>query len=131
MASPPAEAVDDSPSCQVRRSTATWRRWTSRNGARCRLCGSGILEVVPDAEQGLSYGMPAFKLQGKTVAGFAAFKRAPELPTPQRSVLAELGDTLGGYETSKGSLRFAVDKPLPERLVRQLVKTRMRELGLA
>ena len=47
------------------------------------------------------------------------------------SVLAELCDAVAGYETSKGSLKFVIDKPLPKRLVRQLVKTRMRELGLA
>ena len=90
-----------------------------------------ILEIVPDAEQGLSYGMPAFKRQGKTVAGFAAFKGHLSYLPHSGSVLAELGDTIAGYETSKGSLKFAIDKPLPKRLVRQLVKSRMRELRLA
>jgi uncharacterized protein YdhG (YjbR/CyaY superfamily) len=89
-----------------------------------------ILEVVPDAEQGLSYGMPAFKVGGKTVAGFAAFKGHLSYLPHSGSVLDELGDDVAGYETSKGALKFAVDKPLPKRLVKQLVKTRMRELGL-
>jgi uncharacterized protein YdhG (YjbR/CyaY superfamily) len=89
-----------------------------------------ILEVVPDAEQGLSYGMPAFKVGGKTVAGFAAFKGHLSYLPHSGSVLDELGDDVAGYETSKGSLKFAVDKPLPKRLVKLLVKTRMRELGL-
>ena len=90
-----------------------------------------ILEVVPDAEQGLSYGMPAFKVRGKTVAGFAAFKGHLSYLPHSGSVLAELGDAVAGDETSKGALKFAIDEPLPRRLVRQLVKTRMRELGLA
>jgi uncharacterized protein YdhG (YjbR/CyaY superfamily) len=89
-----------------------------------------ILEVVPDAEQGLSYGMPAFKVRGKTVAGFAAFTAHLSYLPHSGSVLAELGDQVSGYETSKGSLKFAIDKPLPKRLVKQLVQTRMRELEL-
>ena len=89
-----------------------------------------ILEVVPDAEQGLSYGMPAFKVRGKSVAGFAAFKDHLSYLPHSGSVLTELGTDVARYETSKGSLKFAVDKPLPKRLVRKLVRTRMRELGL-
>jgi uncharacterized protein YdhG (YjbR/CyaY superfamily) len=90
-----------------------------------------ILEVVPDAQEGLAYRMPAFKVQGKTVAGFAAFKDHLSYLPHSGSVLAELGDEVAGYETSKGSLKFAVDKPPPKRLVKKLITTRMRELGLA
>jgi len=90
-----------------------------------------ILEVVPSAEQGISYGMPAFKVDGKTVAGFAAFKNHLSYLPHSGSVLGSLADDVAGYETSKGSLRFAIDKPLPKQLVKKLVRTRMRELGLA
>jgi uncharacterized protein YdhG (YjbR/CyaY superfamily) len=89
-----------------------------------------IMEVVPEAEQGLAYGIPAFKVHGKTVAGFAAFKRHLSYLPHSGSVLAELGDDVAAYETSKGSLKFAVDQPLPKRLVKKLVTTRLRELGL-
>ena len=91
---------------------------------------NSIMEVVPDAEQGLSYGMPAFRVQGKTVAGFAAFKRHLSYLPHSGSVLAQLGDEVGAYDTSKGSLKFAVDEPLPKGLVRKLITARMRELGL-
>ena len=90
-----------------------------------------ILEVVPEAEQGISYGMPAFRVEGKTVAGFAAFKHHLSYLPHSGSVLGTLADDVAAYETSKGSLRFAVDKPLPEQLVKRLVRARMRELGLA
>ena len=90
-----------------------------------------ILEVVPDAEQGLSYGVPAFKVEGKTVAGFAAFKNHLNYLPHSGSVLATMAGDVAAYETSKGSLKFAVDKPLPKRLVKKLVTTRKRELGLA
>ncbi len=88
-----------------------------------------ILEVVPDAEQGLAYGMPAFKVRGKTVAGFAAFKHHLSYMPHSGSVLAALGDDVAEYETSKGALKFAVNKPLPKRLVRKLIDERLRELG--
>ena len=90
-----------------------------------------ILEVVPDAEEGIAYGMPAFKVRGKTVAGFAAFKNHLSYLPHSGTVLTELGDEVAGYETSKGALKFAVDKPLPKRLVKQLITTRMKERGLA
>lgn len=90
-----------------------------------------ILEVVPEAEQGISYGMPAFKVEGRTVAGFAAFKHHLSYLPHSGSVLATLADDVAAYETSKGSLRFAVDKPLPRQLVKKLVRARMREAGLA
>ena len=89
-----------------------------------------ILEVVPDADQCLSYGMPAFKVRGKTVAGFAAFKNHLSYLPHSGSVLATLGDDVAAYEKSKGALKFAVDKPLPKRLVKKLVVTRLRELGV-
>ena len=89
-----------------------------------------ILDVIPDAEQGISYGTPAFKVQGKAVAGFAAFKGHLSYLPHSGSVLAALGDEVGGYETSKGSLKFAIDQPLPNALVEKLIRARMAELGL-
>jgi uncharacterized protein YdhG (YjbR/CyaY superfamily) len=89
-----------------------------------------IMEVVPGAEQSISYGMPAFKVGGKTVAGFAAFKNHLSYLPHSGSVLATLSDDVAPYETSKGSLKFAINKPLPKRLVKKLIHTRMQELGL-
>jgi uncharacterized protein YdhG (YjbR/CyaY superfamily) len=89
---------------------------------------AAILEVVPDAEQGLAYRMPAFKLQGKTVAGFAAFSDHLSYLPHSGTVLSALGDEVAGYETSKGSLKFAIDKSLPKRLVKKLIAARLREL---
>src|SRR4051812_2190574 len=90
-----------------------------------------ILDVVPDAEQCISYGMPAFKVQGKTVAGFAAFKDHLSYLPHSGSVIGELGDELAGYRSTKGSLRFGIDEPLPDGLVRRLIETRMRQLSLS
>jgi len=90
-----------------------------------------IEQVVPAAEQCISYGMPAFKVHGKTVAGFAAFKNHLSYLPHSGSVLAELGDDLAGYQRTKGSLHFPIDEPLPSDLVRKLITVRMRQLGLS
>jgi uncharacterized protein YdhG (YjbR/CyaY superfamily) len=89
-----------------------------------------ILDVVPDAEECISYGVPAFKVQGKTVAGFAAFKHHVSYLPHSGSVLSALADDVAEYDTTKGSLHFAVDTPLPKQLVRRLVATRMHEIGV-
>jgi len=92
---------------------------------------ASILEFVPEAEQCIAYGMPAFKVAGKTVAGFAAFKHHLSYVPHSGSELSTLADDVTGYETSKGALRFAIHKPLPKQLVKKLVTARLRELGLA
>ena len=86
-----------------------------------------ILDVIPDAEQGISYGLPAFAIEGTTVAGFAAFKNHLSYLPHSGSVFAELADELKGYTFSKGALRFEVDRALPASLVERLVEVRLRQ----
>jgi uncharacterized protein YdhG (YjbR/CyaY superfamily) len=88
-----------------------------------------ILEIVPEAEQCISYGIPAFTLNAKVVAGFAAFKNHLSYFPHSGSVLPELAEDLVGYTASKGTLQFAVDKPLPKALVKKLIAVRRRQLG--
>jgi len=88
-----------------------------------------IRAVVPDAVEGISYGMPAFRVGGKVVAGFAAFKNHLAYLPHSGSVLAELADELVGYECTSGSLHFAVDEPLSDVLVRRLVEAKLAQLG--
>ena len=88
-----------------------------------------ILEVVPDAEQGISYRVPAFRIGGKVVAGFAAFKDHLSYLPFSGSVLAALGDELRGYTMTKSALHFPVGSPLPKTLVRKLIAVRLEEIG--
>ena len=88
---------------------------------------ASILAVVPDADQGISYGMPAFRVKGKVVAGFAAFKNHLSYLPHSGSVLSQLVDHLAGYTTTTGSLHFPVDTPLPEDLVATLISVRLRQ----
>ena len=87
-----------------------------------------ILEILPDADQCISYGMPAFKVGGKAIAGFAAFTNHLSYFPHSGTVLPELGEAIAGYQGSKGTLQFAVDTPLPKALVEQLVSERLRQI---
>jgi uncharacterized protein YdhG (YjbR/CyaY superfamily) len=87
-----------------------------------------ILEVVPDAEQVISYRVPAFRVGGKIVAGFAAFKDHLSYLPFSGSVLAQFSDELAGYTMTKSSLHFPVDRPLPKALVRKLIAVRLAEV---
>jgi uncharacterized protein YdhG (YjbR/CyaY superfamily) len=89
-----------------------------------------ILELLPDAEETISYGMPAYKVQGKTIAGFAAFKNHLAYLPHSGSVLSQLTDVLEPYERTKGSLHFPIDQPLPRDVVRRLLQVRLAEAGL-
>ena len=86
-----------------------------------------ILRVIPEAEQCFSYGMPAFRVQGKVVAGFASFKNHLSYLPHSGSVFPELRDELAGYQMSSGALRFPIDQPLPEALVAKLIAVRKRQ----
>jgi uncharacterized protein YdhG (YjbR/CyaY superfamily) len=86
-----------------------------------------IVAIVPDAEQCISYGAPAFKLRGKTIARFAAFKSHLSYLPHSGSVIPNLADETEGYTKTKSSLHFPVDKPLPKKLVKRLLDARMAE----
>ena len=69
-----------------------------------------IPDIVREADQGISYGVPAFKVRGKTIAGFAAFKDHLSYLPHSGSVFPQLKDELTGYATSSGALRFSIDE---------------------
>lgn len=89
-----------------------------------------ILAVLPNAEECLSYGTPAFKFRGKTVAGFAAFGDHLSYLPHSGSVLSVLEPELADFEHTKGSLHFPIDQALPASLVNKLITTRLAQLGL-
>jgi uncharacterized protein YdhG (YjbR/CyaY superfamily) len=87
-----------------------------------------ILEIAPEAEEGISYRVPAFRVDDKVVAGFAAFKdHLSHLPF-SGSVLKQLGNELHGYTMTKSSLHFPVDRPPPKALVKKLIAVRLDEI---
>jgi uncharacterized protein YdhG (YjbR/CyaY superfamily) len=87
-----------------------------------------ILEIVPEAEQGISYRVPAFRVGGKVVAGFAAFKDHLSYLPFSGSVLEQVGDELREYTMTKSALHFPIDRPLSKTLVEKLVAARLEEV---
>jgi uncharacterized protein YdhG (YjbR/CyaY superfamily) len=87
-----------------------------------------IHEILPDAEEVISYGMPAFRQNGKVLAGFAAFKNHLAYLPHSGSTFAELKKELAGYSSTEGSLHFPIDKPLPKSLVKKLIAVRLRQI---
>lgn len=86
-----------------------------------------ILEIVPEAEQIISYRVPAFRVGGKTIAGFAAFKDHLSYLPFSGSVLEALGHELEGYSMTKSALHFPIDRPLPKPLVEKLIALRLEQ----
>jgi uncharacterized protein YdhG (YjbR/CyaY superfamily) len=87
-----------------------------------------ILEIVPNAEQVISYRVPAFRVHGKTFAGFAAFRDHLSYLPFSGSVLTQLGGELEGYTMTKSALHFDVDHSLPTTLVEKLISVRLEEI---
>ena len=86
-----------------------------------------IRAAAPRAEEGISYGMPAFRLDGKPLVYFgAAAKHCAFYPGSAR-LIGDMKKELAAYETSKGTIRFPPDTPLPTALVKKIVKARIAE----
>src|SRR5216117_403720 len=89
---------------------------------------AAIRSAVPrEATETISYGMPAFKHNGVLV-WFAAFSKHCSF-FPTASVIEAFKHELKGYSTSKGTIQFPTDKPLPAALVKKLVKARIAQTG--
>ena len=86
-----------------------------------------LRSLLPEAEECISYGMPAFRLEGRIVAGFAATSKGGSYYPFSGSTLASLGRELEGYSSTKSALHFTPQSPLPRALVRKLVKARLAE----
>jgi len=86
------------------------------------------MEVVPDAEDGRSYGMPALKYRKKPLIGFISAKNHLSLFPFSPAVIEALSDRLDGYDVSKGTIRFSVAHPIPDDVVQDIVRYRLQEI---
>ncbi|MBI4660168.1 MAG: DUF1801 domain-containing protein [Verrucomicrobia bacterium] len=87
-----------------------------------------IKKHYPKATEHISYGMPLYKLDDHPLAGFRAAKRHSGLFVWSSTALGTLGDLLDGYDTATGTVRFAPDKPLPERIIKAVLAARAKEI---
>jgi uncharacterized protein YdhG (YjbR/CyaY superfamily) len=99
-----------------------------RRAALEKLRGA-IHRAVPAAEECISYGMPAFRVQGGIVGGFAVTKSGYSYYPFSGQTLDELAVDVAAFARTKSALHFSSKQPLPTRLVRKLVAVRLAEIG--
>ena len=83
---------------------------------------------VPDVEEGKSYGMPAFIYKSKPIASFLVAKGHLSYFPMSGSVIEQIKGRLEGYETLKGTVKFTLNQPLSEELIKLLLDTRIKEI---
>ena len=86
-----------------------------------------IRSIVPDAEECISYSLPAFRVEGRVVAGFSATSKGCSYYPFSGSTLKTVARAVAGYEGTKSALHFSPDRPLPQSLVRKLIAARLAE----
>ena len=90
-----------------------------------------VARLAPDAVETISYGMPAFKLDGHFLLSYAGWKRHCSIYPISDRLIATHAAAVGAYTRTKGSLHFGEQQPLPDALVRELVHTRIQEVRTA
>lgn len=90
-----------------------------------------IRASAPDAVEAISYGVPAFKYRGRPFVSFVAAAKHLSFFVQSPAVMDAHAADLAGFDTSKGTVRFTVDKPIPDDLVRKLVAARIAEIDAA
>jgi len=96
--------------------------------AALRMLRQTIKAAAPKATEGISYGMPTFKLMGERLVYFAYWKDHYALYGIGRSVVEAHVAELKAYQQSKGTIQFPADQPLPKRLITRVVKARLAEI---
>ena len=96
--------------------------------ARCFGPCAVIRDAAPEAAEQISYGMPSYK-QRRALVSFAAFKHHCSLFGMSGDLFDELGQDLQGWRTSKGTIQFTPERPLPEALVRRIIAARLAEIA--
>src|SRR5204863_7229899 len=86
-----------------------------------------ILATAPEAEECISYGIPAFRLNGRSLVFFGAWANHCSFYPGSSTMLKNFRDDLKGFQISKGTIRFSPDNPLPLALVKKLVRARISE----
>jgi uncharacterized protein YdhG (YjbR/CyaY superfamily) len=86
-----------------------------------------VRKVAPTATEGISYGFPTFKLEGRGLIWYAAWKKHCSIYPLTPGVSRAVGKELEPFDTEKGTIRFTPEKPLPASLIKKIAKARIAE----
>lgn len=86
------------------------------------------LQVLGDADDGVSYGIPVLTVDGQAVLGLLAGKKHLSLYPFSGTVVEAMGEALRGFSVSTGTIRFTVEHPLPDDVVREVVERRLAQV---
>jgi uncharacterized protein YdhG (YjbR/CyaY superfamily) len=89
---------------------------------------AAIRAAAPDADESFSYRMPAFRFDGRVLVWYAAFTNHYSLFPIGAALVRSLGKAAGGFQTSKGTIRFPLSEAVPVTLVKRIVKARIAEI---
>ena len=84
--------------------------------------------LAPEAEEGTSYGVPAFIYAGRPLLGFSAVKKHLSIFPFSSAAIEAVNDRLDGFDLSKGTIRFSPEGPVPEDVLADVVRARMQEI---
>ena len=85
-------------------------------------------DLAPDAEEGTSYGVPAFIYSGRPLLGFGAAKKHLSIFPFSPAAIEAVKDRLEGFDVAKGTIRFSPDNPVPDDVLADVVRARMQEI---
>ena len=90
--------------------------------------GALVRRLVPQAEESWSYGIPTYMYMGKPLIGFRSAKKHLSIFPYGKAPVQAVLDELSGFSTSSGTIRFTVEKPLPDSVIEKLVRFKQREI---
>lgn len=90
-----------------------------------------VADGAPDAQECIAYGMPAYRLRGRFMLSFDAYRHHDSLFPASQAVVDRLGDEVAPYVKGKGTLQFPADRPLPLELIERIVRIRHEETAAA
>lgn len=105
------------------------RKFTGAQRETLEKLVSILREVLPGAEECISYNMPCFRVDGKAVAGFDGFKNHNSYFPHSGNIVSAVGPLPGWCSVTKGGLKFPLDRCLTKALVAKLVRARLREIS--
>jgi uncharacterized protein YdhG (YjbR/CyaY superfamily) len=111
----------DSAGAQVRRYMASQ---PAKQRTALRTVRAAIRATAPKAVEHFSYGIPGFRLDGRPLVWYAAFKQHVSLYPVTAAIRRPLADDMKGYKTSKGTIRFPLEEPMPLALIKKIVRAR-------